>query len=222
MESVRAYTRGMDVLPPSISNGAVYPWDRQESESPKAFRAFTLYKDAGSERSLTHVAQRLHVSKQAIGRWSSQHHWVARSLAWDNYQSRTINHAVLSDLVKQARQLQRVAHHALERITQGEAESLSVAELCLTLKTVCSLAECGASSNLAVAADGENGFPANLARPRFVTLRMEIVPSIDHDHYAYFRVENEAGQIEHMGQVRKDEEAYQKLLERHPDAIIVR
>ena len=102
----------MDMLPPSISNGAVYPWDRQESESPKAFHAFTLYKDAGSERSLTHVAQRLHVSKQAIGRWSSQHHWVGRSLAWDNYQSRTINHAVLSDLVKQARQLLRVAHHA--------------------------------------------------------------------------------------------------------------
>ena len=147
---------------------------------------------------------------------------MGRSLAWDNYQSRTINHVVLSDLVKQARQLQRVAHHALERITQGEAESLSVAELCLTLKTVCSLAECGARSNGTVAADGENGFPANLPTPRFVTLRMEIVPSIDHDHFSYFRVENEVGQIEHMGQVRKDEESYQKLLERHPGAFIVR
>lgn len=111
----------MDVLPPSTSNGAVCPWDRQGSESPKAFRAFTLYKDAGSERSLTHVAQRLHVSKQAIGRWSSQHHWVGRSLSWDNYQSRTINHAVLSDLVKQAQQLQRVAHHALETHHPGRS-----------------------------------------------------------------------------------------------------
>lgn len=211
----------MDVLPPSTSNGAVYPWDRQKSESPKAFRAFTLYKDAGSERSLTHVAQRLHVSKQAIGRWSSQHHWVGRSLAWDNYQSRTINHAVLSDLVKQARQLQRVANHALERITQGEAESLSVAELCLTLKTVCSLAECGTSSNGGVAANGENGLPSNLPTPRFVTLRMEIVPSIDHDHYAYFRVENEAGQIEHIGHVRKCEESYQRLYEDHPDKEVI-
>ena len=34
---------------PSISNGAVYPWDRQESESPKAFYAFKLYKDAGAK-----------------------------------------------------------------------------------------------------------------------------------------------------------------------------
>jgi hypothetical protein len=211
----------MDVLPSSISNGAVYPWDRQESESPKAFRAFILYRDQGSERSLSKLAQELHVSKQAVGNWSRKWGWVGRSQAWDNYQSSVVNHAVLSDLVKQARQLQRVAHHALERITQGEAESLSVAELCLALKTVCSLAEC-ANSNGGVAADGENGFPASLPTPRFVTLRMEIVPSIDHDHYAYFRVENEAGQIEHMGQVRKDEGSYQKLLERHPDAIIVR
>ena len=65
---------------------------------------------------------------------------------------------MLSYLVKQARQLQWVAHHALERITEGEAESLSVAELCLMLKMACSLAECSASSNRAVADDGQNGY----------------------------------------------------------------
>jgi len=118
----------MDVLPPSTSNGAVYPWERQEGESSKAFHAFTLYRDAGHERSLTQIAHQLNVSKQAIGKWSSQHHWVARCLAWDNHQHRIINDSVLATLVKQAQSLQRVADTALESITKGDAENMTVAE----------------------------------------------------------------------------------------------
>lgn len=96
-----------------------------------------------------------------------------------------------------------------------------MAELCLVLKTVCSLADCRANSYGAGAANGENGFPGSLPTPRFVTLHMEIVPSIDHDHYAYFRVENEAGRIEHIGHVRKREESYQRLYEDHPDKEVI-
>jgi hypothetical protein len=152
-------------LPPSTENAHVYLWHRLEGESSKAFHAFTLYKDGGSERSLAKVGERLGVSRQALGKWSIRFSWIRRALAWDNYQSRTVDDAVLSELVKQARLLQRVAHHALERITQDEAESLSVAELCLMLRTVCSLTECSTSSN----SEGSNAFdfPANLPPPVF-------------------------------------------------------
>jgi len=80
-----------------------------------------------------------------------------------------IGDAVLHDLVRQARQLQQVAHHTLERITEGESETLTLAELCLCLKTVCSLAEC---ANGSVEGNGKNafGFPANLTAPVFQTV----------------------------------------------------
>ena len=115
--------------------------ERHPEESAKAFHAFCLYKDAGSERSLTHVAQMLHVSKQAIGRWSSQHRWVGRALAWDNYQAQQINSALMSDLIKQARQLQQRTNEALESLASGSMEGTSIAEICLMLKTLSGLAE---------------------------------------------------------------------------------
>jgi hypothetical protein len=155
----------MDALPPSTSNGHVNPWERQEGESPKAFHAFCLYKDAGSERSLTKVAQLLNVSKQLLGRWSSQHQWVRRALAWDDHQHRVINHGVLTTLVRQAQTWQRAANTALETITSN-GEMPTIPELCLMLRTVVLLAEC--------ANGGGNGesinnyrFPANLPSPVF-------------------------------------------------------
>ena len=38
---------------------------------------------------------------------------------------------------------------------------------------------------------------------------------------SYFLVEDEAGQIEHIGQVRKREELYQRLYEDHPDEEVI-
>jgi len=169
----------MEELPPSTSHDAVYPWERQEGESSKAFHAFTLYRDAGHERSLTQIAQKLNVSKQAIGKWSTQWHWVGRCLAWDNYQHRVINHNVLSTLVRQAQTLQRAANTALASITKGDAENMTVAELCLCLKTISSLAEVANGNG---SARNEYGFSSELPVPKF-----EIVTFSKPDDHCWVR-----------------------------------
>jgi hypothetical protein len=70
------------------SDGDVLPWERQPGESARAFEAFTLYRDAGPERSQRAVARRLGKSGALIGRWSSAHRWVLRADAWDTEQDR--------------------------------------------------------------------------------------------------------------------------------------
>lgn len=60
------------------------PWERQTGETAKAYRAFSIYRDQGSDRSLASVAQELGVSKQHIESWSRQNGWVERVTAWDS------------------------------------------------------------------------------------------------------------------------------------------
>jgi len=46
------------------------PWQRQPTESSKAFQAFELYRAMGQERSLLKVGQQLVNSTQLLSRWS--------------------------------------------------------------------------------------------------------------------------------------------------------
>ncbi len=59
------------------------PWEQQQGESAKAFEAFKVYLDMGSERSLREVAGKLNKSLTLIGRWSSTHGWVDRVAEYD-------------------------------------------------------------------------------------------------------------------------------------------
>lgn len=59
------------------------PWERQEGESVKAFEAFCIYLNLGTERSITKVVQELNKSRALIGRWSSAFGWVERAAAYD-------------------------------------------------------------------------------------------------------------------------------------------
>lgn len=63
-------------------------WDRQDGETDKAFAAFCIYRDMGSERSYKDV--RIKFGKQPnyermLQRWGSQHRWVERATAYDAY-----------------------------------------------------------------------------------------------------------------------------------------
>ena len=62
----------------------INPWDRQEGESEKAYEAFVIYRDMGSERSQTAVSKELSKSRHLIGRWSSRWNWQDRVFAYDN------------------------------------------------------------------------------------------------------------------------------------------
>ena len=57
------------------------PFEQQPRESAKAFAAFKIYLDMGSERSLATVGQKLGKSLVLIERWSSRWHWAERVAA---------------------------------------------------------------------------------------------------------------------------------------------
>jgi len=60
-------------------------WERQQKETSKAYKAFCEFRDAGTERSLSKLAQELNVSKTHLGNWSSKYDWVNRVQAFDDY-----------------------------------------------------------------------------------------------------------------------------------------
>ncbi len=60
------------------------PWERQEGESDKAYEAFATYRDMGSERTVTAVANKLSKSRQLIERWKGKYNWSERVRLYDN------------------------------------------------------------------------------------------------------------------------------------------
>lgn len=61
-------------------------WDRQPEESAKAYRAFTVYRDQGPQRSIRGTARAMARSATLLKDWSSRWGWVARCTAWDAQQ----------------------------------------------------------------------------------------------------------------------------------------
>lgn len=58
-------------------------WERQETESSKAFQAFCVYRDFGAGRTLAKVAEKLRKSYDLIRRWLKNYFWQNRADAWD-------------------------------------------------------------------------------------------------------------------------------------------
>lgn len=74
------------------------PWERQDTETPKQFEAFKVYRDMGEERSLSKVAKQLGKSTQLLSRWSSANSWVERCVSWDAEQDRLLRQQQLKDI----------------------------------------------------------------------------------------------------------------------------
>jgi hypothetical protein len=70
-------------------------WEQQPDESPKAFEAFTLYRDMGTARSIPKVARKCTKNESLLRRWSTNHQWVSRAEAWDNEQDRLMREALI-------------------------------------------------------------------------------------------------------------------------------
>ena len=58
-------------------------YDKLPGETAKAYEAFCVYRDLGTQRSLGKASVELEKSLKFLGRWSSQHNWVERAAAWD-------------------------------------------------------------------------------------------------------------------------------------------
>lgn len=60
-------------------------WTRRDNESSVAHDAFKTYLYQGKDRSLANVGEALGKSTALMERWSVNHDWVARSVAYDRY-----------------------------------------------------------------------------------------------------------------------------------------
>lgn len=67
------------------------PWDQPtEGETPRAFSAFTVYRDLGPDRSLARAAEAFYRGRTAakvrqLETWSSRHRWRDRVAAYDRW-----------------------------------------------------------------------------------------------------------------------------------------
>jgi hypothetical protein len=109
------------------------PYERLESESAKAFEAFSKYRDMGIERSLRKVAQELSKSETIIKRWSGQHDWVERVKSFDAEMDRKAliqEEKNRKDMVKRHASLATVFQSKVyERLQKLNPDELSPSEL---------------------------------------------------------------------------------------------
>lgn len=95
------------------------PWERQPGESVKAFGAFALYRDMGTDRSTRKVAQQLGKSVAMIQRWSSSHKWTDRVDAWDAEQDRKARDEHLKEIAKMRSRHIKLAVSMLVKAAKG-------------------------------------------------------------------------------------------------------
>ena len=76
-----------------------HPWDRNETETTKAYAAFLAYISLGARRSVREAARQHHATATAAGEisgverttvrtwcgWSSRHSWVSRATAREEW-----------------------------------------------------------------------------------------------------------------------------------------
>ncbi len=62
-------------------------WQKIAGETQKAFEAFEIYYQAGSNRSLSNTAQNLHKKVGSIRDWSEKFDWVERAAAYDDWRN---------------------------------------------------------------------------------------------------------------------------------------
>ena len=119
-----------------IKTDAAEPWERQPGESPKAFAAFSVYRDAGPERSVRAVSRELAKSIPLIKRWSSNWDWVERARAWDNdnvRKAKAASEKAVRDMgerhIKIASQVQAKALKALVAMPDDQIDARGVTAL---------------------------------------------------------------------------------------------
>ncbi len=76
-------------------------WERLESDTPKSYEAFCVYRDMGASRSLDKAWKQhknsIKNTPRYFAQWSIDHNWQERVQAWDDYQ----------DSLRQERKLQK-------------------------------------------------------------------------------------------------------------------
>lgn len=112
------------------------PWEPLEGESSKAYEAFSTYRDMGTQRSLTKVAEKLGKSETLMARWSGNYDWVNRAAAWDAEQDRIVRQQQLEDIKKMRKQHADLAYsmlikaaRALKRLPDDEIKASDISRM---------------------------------------------------------------------------------------------
>jgi hypothetical protein len=79
-----------------------YAWDRHDGEGPEAHAALLEYLKLGPERSLSTLADRTGRNVSQLKRWSAEHGWQERSVAFDTHKSRLAQGARDSAVIAEA------------------------------------------------------------------------------------------------------------------------
>jgi hypothetical protein len=110
---------------------ALYPWERQDSESDRSFEAFEEYRKMGLSRSLVKVAEKLRKSEALINRWAARDQWRMRVLSYDRHEARITNERIIlgtagmrERMTMLAMQMQARAQNRILKMTEKEISEM--------------------------------------------------------------------------------------------------
>jgi hypothetical protein len=123
-------------------------WDRLPGESPKAYRAFCVYRDLGPGRCLDQASRSYHQRQRAeadgtqpgrqprasgtIRRWAERWNWSVRAMAWDQELEQVKRKKQVEEVEEMAQRHAREAlmlqNKAVERLRQLRPEELKPRE----------------------------------------------------------------------------------------------
>lgn len=124
-----------DILDVYNPDSGKEPWEKLNSETPRAFAAFKTYRDLpGHDRSLAKAVLQLYGEVKPgklrqFQTWSSRYAWVDRALEWDLEQDRAAREGRIKAIremnERQARIGQAILQKAVERLRDFEAAELT-------------------------------------------------------------------------------------------------
>ena len=138
-------------------------WEKRESETARAYRAFCVYRDMGVDRSLAKVREKLDKKtgyERQLGEWSSDHEWVKRVAAYD---------AHLEALLRNEQEERLVA----ERRRQTERELTDTTRLLTEFDDLIKQVESGADTLTLAALDTQAAYLERIYRMRRLALSMQ-------------------------------------------------
>jgi hypothetical protein len=123
-------------LESKVKPGGLPEWERRESESARAYRAFMLYVSMDADRSLSKVAQKLCVSKTIIARWSAQFNWIERARQHDQHASKerlarlsAARENLVDAQVRAAQKMLALIETSLPRLTRRKLNAQNVSRM---------------------------------------------------------------------------------------------
>lgn len=112
------------------------PWERQPEETTKAFEAFCVYRDLGTERSIAKTGRQLGKNRVTLEGWSSKYEWVKRVAAWDAEQDRIARQEQIKAIkamrnrhAGMAKAMIVKAGRALQRIPEEEIKASDISRM---------------------------------------------------------------------------------------------